>query len=256
MIGIAPAAAALVVHLRAHLVGRVEELGAVRREQGLVGRHDVGSRAERLEEIRACRLDAADELDDDVRAQDERLGVGREELVRKVRVARGIEIAHGDAGELETGPRPVGELGAVFEEEGGDLRTHGTCPEEGDPQAAVVDHALRSFCCALSSAGATVTPRSRARRSSMLSPRTMTRAVPARTATTGGRGTTLYELASEKQYAPVAGTARRSPGRMSPGRYSASTTMSPDSQCLPTTRTRAGGAALAREARRALYCAP
>jgi hypothetical protein len=34
-------------------------------------------------------------------------------------------------------------------------------------------------------------------------------------------------LDSEKQYAPVAGTARRSPGAMSPGRYSASTTMSP-----------------------------
>ena len=38
------------------------------------------------------------------------------------------------------------------------------------------------------------------------------------------------------------GTATRSPGRTSPGRNSSLTTMSPASQCLPTTRASTGGA--------------
>src|SRR5215468_5810959 len=48
-----------------------------------------------------------------------------------------------------------------------------------------------------------------------------------------------------RQYAPVPGTARRSPGCTSAGRNSSFTTMSPDSQCFPTTRASYGAASLA-----------
>src|SRR6478735_4761089 len=52
----------------------------------------------------------------------------------------------------------------------------------------------------------------------------------------------------ERQYAPVAGTAIRSPGAMSDGRNASLTTMSPLSQCLPTTRTSIGSASEVRAA--------
>src|SRR3954469_23253248 len=45
-----------------------------------------------------------------------------------------------------------------------------------------------------------------------------------------------------RQYAPVPGTATRSPRPTSPGRNSSRTTTSPLSQCLPTTRARTGWA--------------
>src|SRR5436190_2158306 len=47
-----------------------------------------------------------------------------------------------------------------------------------------------------------------------------------------------------RQYAPVPGTARRSPGCTSAGRNSSFTTTSPASQCFPTTRARIGVASL------------
>src|ERR1700760_553426 len=56
-----------------------------------------------------------------------------------------------------------------------------------------------------------------------------------------------------RQYAPVPGTARRSPGCTSAGRNSSFTTMSPDSQCFPTTRASIGSARDARPATVALY---
>src|SRR5215470_8593908 len=59
-----------------------------------------------------------------------------------------------------------------------------------------------------------------------------------------------------RAYAPVPGTASRSPGRISAGRNSSFTRMSPDSQCFPTTRARIGLAVEARPATVALYAAP
>src|SRR5919205_1000483 len=49
-----------------------------------------------------------------------------------------------------------------------------------------------------------------------------------------------------RQYAPVPGTARRSPGCTSAGRNSSFTMTSPDSQCFPTTRASNGSATLVR----------
>ena len=66
------------------------------------------------------------------------------------------------------------------------------------------------------------------------------------TATTGGRGRWLYWLDRLRQYAPVTGTASRSPARTSEGKNSSLTRISPLSQCLPTTRANVAGASLTR----------
>ena len=136
---------------------------------------------DRLQQVRARRLDAAHELDHDVGADDEGLGIRREELARQVGVARGVDVAHRDADELERGAGAVGELVAVLAQQRGDLGADGSGAEQCDAQAAVVGHAVPSEVGC--------TPASRASRSSTVSPRTMTRASPPRTATTGGRGT-------------------------------------------------------------------
>ncbi|CPU67997.1 Uncharacterised protein [Mycobacteroides abscessus] len=53
----------------------------------------------------------------------------------------------------------------------------------------------------------------------------------------------------------MAGTASRSPARTSPGSCTSWTTMSPLSQCLPTTRASTGPASEARPTTSAWYCA-
>src|SRR5947208_8735101 len=58
-----------------------------------------------------------------------------------------------------------------------------------------------------------------------------------------------------RQYAPVAATASRSPGTTSAGRNVSRTTMSPLSQCRPTTRASTGPAAGHRDASTQVYCA-
>ena len=154
----------------------------MRREERLVGGHDVGAGIDRLQQVRARGLDAAHELDHDVGADDEGLGIRREELARQVDLALRVEVAHGDAGEFERRARAVGELVTVTQQERGDLGADGSGAEEGHPQAAIVGHALPF-------PEVDGAPASRASRSSIVSPRTMMRALPPRTATTGARGT-------------------------------------------------------------------
>ena len=79
---------------------------------------------------------------DDVGAEDERLGVGGEELVRQVDVALGVDVAHGDADELEAGSDAGGELVAVLEQQARDLGADGAGAEQRDPEIAVFDHLL------------------------------------------------------------------------------------------------------------------
>ena len=88
-----------------------------------------------------------EELDDDVGADDEGLGIRREELSRKVGVARRVDVAHGDADELERRAGTIGELRAVAQEQRRDLRADGAGSEQRDAQAAVVGHvdSLRSL---------------------------------------------------------------------------------------------------------------
>ena len=103
-------------------------------------------------------------------------------------------------------------------------------------------------CAALGSA-------SWARRSSTVSRRRITCASPSATSTAAGRGTALYVDAMASVYAPVAGTASRSPRRGS-GSGTRSTSTSPDSQCLPHTVYAPAGSWPSRSASTAVSRAP
>ena len=69
------------------------------------------------------------------------------QLARQVGVARRVDVAHGDADELEGGSGAVGELVAVLAQQRGDLGADGSGAEQRDAQAAVVGHfdSLRSL---------------------------------------------------------------------------------------------------------------
>ena len=169
----------LVVDLRADLVGGLEDLGAVRGKQRLVGGHDICARTDCLQQVRAGRLDPAHQFDDDVGTEDEGLGIRREQLARQVGVARRIRIAHGDAHEFEAGSGAVCQFVGVLTQQRGDLGADGPGAQQRDAEAAIVGHAVLSVGRM---------PASRASRSSMVSPRTITRERPAQTATTAVRG--------------------------------------------------------------------
>ena len=153
----------------------------MRGEQRLVRGDDIGARPEREKDLRAGGLDAAHQLDHDVGADDELLGIRRQQLARQLGVARRGGVAHGDADEIERGTGAVGQFVAVAQQQVGDLRAHGARAEQSHAQTSVIGHAEASGV-------GRCTPRSRASRSSMVSPRTITRASPPETATTGGRG--------------------------------------------------------------------
>ncbi len=143
-------------------------------EQCFVGGDDIRTRIQGHENVAARGLEATHEFHDDVGAEDERLRVGRQQVVRDARRAHGVDIAHRDADDLKSRAHPVGEFIAVLEEEGGDLCADTSAPEERDAEIAVLDHVVSN-------------PASRRSRSARVSPRTITRALPSRTATTGGR---------------------------------------------------------------------
>ena len=168
-----PADRGLVVQLRADLLGDREQLGSVGGEQRLVGGDDVGARVHGELEVGARRLEAADQLDDDVGTEDQRLGVGGDQVLRDVGGALRLRVAHGDTHQLEAGADAAGEFVAVLEQQGCHLGSHGSGAEDGDTQVAVFDHVRHSHVSAS--------------RSSSVSRRTMTRAAPSRTATTAGR---------------------------------------------------------------------
>ena len=160
-------------------------------DERLVAGDDIGARVQGELDVLARGMDAAHQLDHDVGADDEPLSIRREEFAREVCVARRVDVAHRDADEVECRAGAVGELVLVGEQQRSHLRPHGAGAQQGDAEAAVVGHA-DSFPAEVARDEAetsALTPRSRARRSSIVSPRTITRAVPRETATTGGRGT-------------------------------------------------------------------
>ncbi len=130
----------LVVQLGADLLGDREQLGSVGRQERLVAGDDVGAGVEGEGDVLARRLEAAHELDDDVRAEDERVRVGGEQFPRDVGGARRIEVADGDSDELEARADPVGQLVAVLEQERRHLGADRAGSEDGDSQIAVLDH--------------------------------------------------------------------------------------------------------------------
>ena len=93
------------------VVGGVEQLDADVGQQLLVGGDDRLAGGQRRGDQLAGRLDAADDLDDevDVRIGDDVVGVAGEHAGRQVDVAVAGEVAHGDPGDLEArrrcGPR-------------------------------------------------------------------------------------------------------------------------------------------------------
>ena len=175
----------LVVHRRADPIRRLEDLGAVRGQQGFVGRHDIGAGAQGEQDVRARGLDATHQLDDDVGAGDEAFGIRGVQLAGQVDLTRRVHIAHRDTCQFERRPRTVGELIAVSEQEGGHLGSHGSGAQQRHAKSSVIGH------LAPSGWWPTSRPVSRANRSRRVSPRTITREVPSSTATTGGRGTWL-----------------------------------------------------------------
>src|SRR5699024_7335054 len=118
----------------------------------------------------------AHELDDDVCAVDEGFGIRGQKLFRQLDITARVNVSHRDSGKFKVRPGSRGELLAVFDEETGNLGSHGSGPEKGDSERAGIDHRPSN-------------PASRAIRSASVSPRTITRARPSRTATTAGRPT-------------------------------------------------------------------
>ena len=86
----------LVVQLRPDLLCGVKEFWTVGGEQCLIARDHVGAAVDCLEHERAGRLEPADELDDDVGPEDQRFGVGGEQVLRNARSALGVDVAHRD----------------------------------------------------------------------------------------------------------------------------------------------------------------
>ena len=127
----------LVVEVDAVLVGRVEQRRAVLGEQRLVGGDDRGAGLQRGQDQRAGRLDAADDLDDDVDVVPGRQGrgVGGEQrgVDRQVAAVAG-DPAYGDAGQLERAADPGGQVVGVRREQPGDLAADGAAAEQRDAQ--------------------------------------------------------------------------------------------------------------------------
>ena len=89
----------------------------------------------RAQDEAAGGVDAADDLDDDVGAGDELVGVGGEERGVDRHVGAGpLRAAHGDADELERGADPGGEVVGVLDEPGRDGGPHDTAAEQRDAQ--------------------------------------------------------------------------------------------------------------------------
>ena len=89
-----------------------------------------------------------------------------------VDLARRVETAYGDAGELQRRPDPGGEVAGL-------LQSRRTTCEPTEPQPSTATFSGLSFTASA--------PTSVASRSSSVSRRTITRTSPSRTATTGGR---------------------------------------------------------------------
>ena len=124
----------LVVEVAAGLLGGREQGAAVLGEQGLVGRDHAGAVLERGEDQRAGGLDAADHLDHDVDvvAGDQGLGVGGEQVLGQVDVARQAEPAYGDAGQLDRGADARREVAGLLVQQPGDLGADDAAAEQGD----------------------------------------------------------------------------------------------------------------------------
>src|SRR3954469_6417413 len=121
----------LEVEVDAGGVRRLVQRRPVLGEQGLVGGDHGCATGHRLEQQRAGRLDASDDLDDEVDILDQARGVRREERGVHVQPPAPARTPDGDAGQLERSADALGEFGRVRREVARHLRADHTTPEQG-----------------------------------------------------------------------------------------------------------------------------
>ena len=114
--------------------GGLVQLGAVRGEQGLVARHDRDALGEGAQHERARRLDAADQLDNQVHPVNGLGGVGREQLPIDRRVTRSIHIADENSTDLHFRAGACGEILATRLQDTNDLATDGSSSKNANSE--------------------------------------------------------------------------------------------------------------------------
>ena len=129
----APGDRGLVVEVAAGLLGGLVDRRPVLGEQRLVGGHDAGAVLQRGEDQRPGRLDAADDLDDDVHvvAGDQRGRVGGEQPLGHLDLAGRVEAAYGDADQLDRLADPRLEVTGLLLQEADHLRADRAAAEDG-----------------------------------------------------------------------------------------------------------------------------
>ena len=170
----------LVVEVALGLGRRLEERRPVLGQQRLVGGDDAGAVVERGQDQGPGRLDAADDLDDqvDVVAGHESRGVGGQQPLGHVHVTRRVEASYGDADELDRRAHAGGQVVVLLAEQPHHLRADRTAAEHRHLERALVLLVHE-------------TPTSVANRSDSVSRRSTVNVFPSRTPITGGRSAWL-----------------------------------------------------------------
>src|SRR5947209_7967514 len=161
----------LAVEISAATAGHVVKRRPVLGEQCLVGRDHTCAALERCDYQGARRLDASDDLHDevDVRSCDEVGGVGREQGRVYWQIAHAGGTAYGDAGDVNRCTDPLRQLIAMDVQHPDNFGADNATAQDGDLEWCGLGHDT-----------------SRAKRSSNDSRRTSTQLCPSPTATTGG----------------------------------------------------------------------
>ena len=124
----------LVGQLRARRRRGVLQLPPGLREQRLVARDHGLPRVQGPQHARASGLDPAGQLHDDVRAVDHGVRVRGEQLRGKLHVPGGVDVPHGDPGQLQAHTGAQGELLPAGEQHVGHLGPHGPSAQQADSQ--------------------------------------------------------------------------------------------------------------------------
>ena len=114
--------------------GGLVQLGAVRGEQSLVARHDRNALGEGAQHERARRLDATDQLDNQVHPIDSLGWIGREQLPIDRRVTRSIHIADENSTDLHFRAGACGEILATRLQDTNDLATDGSSSKNANSE--------------------------------------------------------------------------------------------------------------------------
>ena len=105
-------------------------------DESLVTGDDAGAGGEGRQNEGAGGFDPTDELDDEVVSRGHRGGVDREQLTGDDRVAGRVEVAHGDAGDLQACAGARGEVIGLLQKETHDLGADGAGTEDADREGA------------------------------------------------------------------------------------------------------------------------